>query len=165
MITNALAPPIWHGIMLGFVRCVRGGCGSAGQHGGVTVRAGSSWGGGVRVGTTWRRICVFIGNRPEREQLRMEILAFSAFPLGHEKRNGRRKMTCGVHWPASAGDRTSVLWRLVGKGVTGRGIAASLGRRGGLRGPVGGRASLAPTRVGRSSKEREKEQLGRPGAR
>jgi hypothetical protein len=118
MITNALAPPIWHGIMLGFVRCVRGGCGSVGQCGGITVRAGSSWGGGVRVGMMWRRIRAFVSNRLERERLRMEILAFFAFPLDHKKRNGKRMMTCGVHWPASAGERTSVLWRLAGKGVT-----------------------------------------------
>jgi hypothetical protein len=45
------------------------------------------------------------------------------------------------------------------------GGGVELGRRGGLRGPVGGRASLAPARMGRSSKEGEKEQLGRPRAR
>jgi hypothetical protein len=154
MIMNALAPPIWHDIMLRFVRCVRGGCGSAGQRGGIMVRAGSSWGGGVRVGTMWHRIRAFVGNRPERERPRMEILTFSAFSLGHEKRNGRRKMTCGVHWPAFVGERTSVLWRLAGKGIMGRGIAASLGRWGGLRGPVGGQASLAPPCVGRRKEVR-----------
>jgi hypothetical protein len=119
MITNALAPLIWHDIMLEFMSCVRGSCGSVGQRGGITVRASSSWGGGVRVGTMWHHIRAFVGNRPEQERLRMEILAFSAFPLGHKKRNGRRKMTCRVHWPASAGERTSVLWRLAGKGITG----------------------------------------------
>jgi hypothetical protein len=118
MITIALAPPIWHDIMPGFVRCVRGGCGSAGQRGVITVRAGSSWGGGVRVGTMWRHIRAFVGNRLERERLRMEIPASSAFPLGHEERNGKRMMTRGVHWPASAEERTSILWRLAGKGVT-----------------------------------------------